>query len=174
MIKILLGIAVLVAIIGGYFLYSQKKTAAISNFEECAVASNVILESYPAQCRTKDGRSFIQEIGNELEFTDLITVSNPRPNQAVTSPLQLAGNARGSWFFEATAPVIVTDENGSELGQGFITAQGEWMTTDFLPYEGSVIFSPSSTSTGWMIFSNSNPSGLPENSKQLKIPIKYY
>lgn len=34
----------------------------ITNFEECAAAGNPIMESYPAQCRTKDGRLFVQEL----------------------------------------------------------------------------------------------------------------
>lgn len=34
----------------------------ISNFEECAATGNPIMESYPAQCRTEDGRLFVQEI----------------------------------------------------------------------------------------------------------------
>lgn len=44
-------------------------TPVITNFEECAAAGNPIMESYPPQCRTKDGRLFVQDIppqtGNE-------------------------------------------------------------------------------------------------------------
>lgn len=34
----------------------------ISNFEECAAAGNPVMESYPRQCRTEDGRLFVEEI----------------------------------------------------------------------------------------------------------------
>jgi eight-cysteine-cluster-containing protein len=34
----------------------------ISNFEECAAAGNAVMESYPRQCRTADGRLFVEEI----------------------------------------------------------------------------------------------------------------
>jgi hypothetical protein len=37
----------------------------ITNFDECAAAGNPIMESYPAQCRTEDGRLFVQEIVNQ-------------------------------------------------------------------------------------------------------------
>ena len=34
----------------------------ITNFEECAAAGNPVMESYPRQCRTTDGRLFVEEI----------------------------------------------------------------------------------------------------------------
>lgn len=36
----------------------------ITNFEECAAAGNAVMESYPRQCRTADGRIFVEEIPN--------------------------------------------------------------------------------------------------------------
>ena len=35
----------------------------ISNFEECAAAGYPVMESYPRQCRTIDGRTFVEELG---------------------------------------------------------------------------------------------------------------
>src|SRR5262245_49834153 len=34
----------------------------ISNFEECAAAGNPVMESYPRQCTTKDGRTFVEDV----------------------------------------------------------------------------------------------------------------
>jgi hypothetical protein len=34
----------------------------ISNFQECAAAGNPVMESYPRQCATKDGRTFIEDV----------------------------------------------------------------------------------------------------------------
>ena len=34
----------------------------ITNFDECAQAGNPVMESYPRQCRTKDGRTFVEDI----------------------------------------------------------------------------------------------------------------
>ena len=60
----LFGIAVILAAVAGVLLLisssvSQKQVAAITNFEECAAAGNPIMESHPEQCRTKDGRTFV-------------------------------------------------------------------------------------------------------------------
>ena len=35
----------------------------VTTFQECADAGNPILESYPRQCRSKDGQTFVEEIG---------------------------------------------------------------------------------------------------------------
>ena len=34
----------------------------INNFDECAAAGNPVMESYPRQCRTEDGKHFVEEI----------------------------------------------------------------------------------------------------------------
>lgn len=39
----------------------QVDVAVISNFQECAAAGYPIMESYPEQCATPDGRTFINE-----------------------------------------------------------------------------------------------------------------
>jgi len=36
----------------------------ITNFEDCLLAGNPAMESYPRQCRA-NGRTFVEEIGNE-------------------------------------------------------------------------------------------------------------
>jgi hypothetical protein len=50
---------------GVYYWNDQQKQKSINSFEECAAAGNPVMESYPAQCRIKDGRHFIQQISEE-------------------------------------------------------------------------------------------------------------
>jgi len=38
------------------------ETSLIKNFEECVAAGNLVMESYPRQCRTSDGKHFVEEI----------------------------------------------------------------------------------------------------------------
>jgi len=62
----LLGILIVLLIILG-LLYAlsdtsrQSRILSINSFEECAAAGYPIMESYPEQCRTPDGRLFINE-----------------------------------------------------------------------------------------------------------------
>jgi len=47
----------------------------VSNFKECEQAGYPVMESYPRQCRTPDGRLFVEEIGTVGEFFGSISGS---------------------------------------------------------------------------------------------------
>lgn len=102
---------------------------------------------------------------------DLIKVNNLKLNQAVESPLELEGEARGSWYFEASFPVKIFDENNNLLGFALAQAQGEWTTEEFVPFEVSLSFSTSTTKKGTLVLEKDNPSGLPENADEFRIPV---
>ncbi len=174
--------AFILVIILGFYARSQGNQSnnttsptptQVTNFEECAAAGYPVQESYPARCTTPDGQSFTQEIGNEMGHSDVIQISSPRPNEVVTSPLMITGEARGSWYFEATFPFQLVDDNGLTLATGFATATGEWMTEEFVPFSGEIAFATPTTPTGKLLINNANPSGLPENEKELIIPVRF-
>ncbi len=149
---------------------SQKR---ITNYQECVEAGNPSLESYPAQCVTPDKQNFTQDVGNELKIKDLIRTENPRPNQAISSPFEIKGEAVGNWFFEASFPAILLDANGQQLAMMPITAQSNWMTTEFVPFKETMTFPTPTTPNGTLILRKENPSGLSEHDNELRIPIKF-
>ncbi len=53
------------SVLGGKYYLDQQKIKAISDFESCAAAGFPVAESYPATCRTSDGRSFTQVLSEE-------------------------------------------------------------------------------------------------------------
>ncbi|OGH69818.1 MAG: hypothetical protein A2754_02045 [Candidatus Magasanikbacteria bacterium RIFCSPHIGHO2_01_FULL_47_8] len=112
-----------------------------------------------------------QDIGNELDKQNLIRVSNPRPNQIITSPLVVEGEARGTWFFEASFPVRLIDADGKELAVAVAQAQGEWMTENFVPFRTELRFTVVTTTPATLIFQKDNPSGLPEHDDELRMPV---
>ena len=144
-----------------------------TNFLECAEMGYPVAESYPRQCSTPSGLHFVEDIGNALDKIDLIQATHPQPNDIISSPLIITGEARGNWYFEASFPVEVQDSSGNVIGQGYAQAQGEWMTTDFVPFESIEITFPAQPagSVGNVILRKDNPSGLPENDDQLEIPV---
>lgn len=145
----------------------------ISNFEDCAGAGYPVAESNLPKCRTPDGKVFTQNIGNELEKKELIRVNNPRPNAVVTSPLTITGEARGNWYFEAAFPIKLVDEKGEELGRTVAAAQGDWTTVDFVPFTAELTFTAPAPGKGTLILEKDNPSGLPQNADELRIPVSY-
>lgn len=145
----------------------------VRSFEECVNAGYPVMESTPRQCRAANGETFVENIGNTYEKADLIRVSSPRPNDTVSSPLILEGEARGKWYFEASFPVRILDANGVELGVVPAQAQGEWMTENFVPFKATLSFRAATTQTGTLVFQKDNPSGLPEHDDELRMPIKF-
>lgn len=146
----------------------------INSFDECVTAGFPIMESYPQQCRTDDDQTFIQDIGNELEKTDLIRIDFPRPNQTVQSPLVITGQARGNWFFEGDFPIKLLDNNDAIIIQGYATAKSEWMTEDFVQFEAKIEFDNPATKKGVLVLEKDNASGLPEYADELRIPVVFY
>ncbi|MDE1924563.1 MAG: Gmad2 immunoglobulin-like domain-containing protein [Patescibacteria group bacterium] len=110
--------------------------------------------------------------GSSLD--DLIKVTTPAPNASVASPLMVEGQARGNWFFEATAPMALLDANGSVIAQGAITDSGDWTSGDFGAFTGSLTFPDQPAgSQGTLVLSNDNPSGNPATQKTLDIPVTF-
>lgn len=147
---------------------------SVSSFEECLARGFAVLESYPRQCKTNEGAMFTEDIGNELEVADDIRVTSPRPNDIVQSPIRLDGEAVGGWYFEASFPVRLVDANGYTLALRPATAKGDWMTESFVPFSLELPFAAPSTSTGTLILTKDNPSGLPEYDAELRIPVRFF
>lgn len=110
----------------------------------------------------------------------LIRLTSPKDNQTITSPLQIKGEARGSWFFEATFPIVLTDWDGRIIAQHYAQADGEWMTEEFVPFTATLDFEtpvneidPDFMRRGSLILQKSNASGLPEHDDAHEITIYY-
>jgi len=116
-----------------------------------------------------------QEPQAELEWhnatIDDIRVAQPQAGNSVGRSFTVAGEARGGWFFEASFPMEIRDANGNQLLQGFIEAQGEWMTSEFVPFSTTTRIAGSYTGPATLILHRDNASGLPEHDKSVAIPI---
>lgn len=148
-------------------------SAPITSFDECVATGAPVMESYPRQCRYNN-KTFVEDIGNELDKSDLIIINNPRPNQTVSSPILINGEARGNWFFEASFPIFLTDWDGRIIAEGYATAKSDWMTTEFVPFEATLEFSIDKdiySNKGTLILKKDNPSGLSEFDDALEIPV---
>ena len=109
----------------------------------------------------------------QAAIANTITVDQPLPQATITSPLIITGKAKGSWFFEGTAPVELKDASGVVIAHGTIKAQGEWMTTNYVPFTGTLAFTRPVTKTGTLVLKNDNPSGDPKKQKELDIPVVF-
>ncbi len=107
------------------------------------------------------------------QLDDRIRVTSPAPGEAVSSPLTVTGEARGTWYFEASFPAELQDANGKVLAQTPAQAKGDWMTDKFVPFSVTLIFPKPATPTGTLILHRDNPSGLPQNEASVSIPVTF-
>lgn len=171
--KIIIGIVVLSALVYAVLAFDIPYRDKVDDFETCAAFGNPVMESYPRQCRDKKGNLYVENISQVTTETDLIRITAPLRNSIVTSPLELSGEARGNWYFEASAPVQVIGADGTVLAEHYVTAQGEWMTENFVPFKGTVTFDPGTNVSGFIRFKKDNPSGLPEFDAQVDVPVSF-
>jgi len=165
------GVFVLLLATLGYFIFQKEDYSIITDYDGCVAAGFPVMESYPEQCRTPDGRSFTRIIVPDMG--DLIRVSLPQPGRLLFSPGLVAGEARGSWYFEASFPVKLIDANGLVLVETYAQAQSDWMTEEFVPFKSRLEFKKPATETGTLILKNDNPSGDPARDKEIRIPVRF-
>lgn len=143
------------------------------------VISSALLAWYTAAQKLRSRElvnSFVEDVGDNGDRNDkrdIIRVFELRRGSVISSPLTIKGEARGTWYFEASFPVRLLNSDGKEIAVAPAQAQGEWMTEEFVPFEVVLQFSPPTTSTGTLVLEKDNPSGLPEHANELRVPVRF-
>ncbi len=176
----------IVSIIGAIFVFTQNKNEAPT--EIACTMDAMICPDGTAVGRTGPNCSFApcppiteatstDDIQTHIDSkANLIVVNTPARDSVVSSPLTVTGKARGYWFFEASFPITIVNWNGLIIGEGIATADGEWMTEEFVPFTAKINFTLDPETPyrrGAIILQKDNPSGLPENDNALEIPIRF-
>ena len=77
---------------------------------------------------------------------------------------------------------MLVDWDGKIIAQCYATAKSDWMTENFIPFEGLLEFQkpfdsssdiPDFMKRGALIFKKDNPSGLPEYDDALEVPVSF-
>jgi hypothetical protein len=146
-----------------YWRYSAIRAAVTALAAVVACAGEDEPDSVPA-----DIQAHIDE------HADLIRLESPEPLDVITSPLEVTGRARGFWYFEASFPVVLVDWDGLIIAEGIATAEGEWMTEEFVPFRATLEFeTPDYGERGTIILQKHNASGLPEHDDALEVPVRF-
>lgn len=105
---------------------------------------------------------------------------NIKPGDTISSPLKITGESGGGWFFEGSFPVMLVNWDGLIIAEGLAKAKGDWMTTNFVPFEAELKFTKPNNpnnqdfmTKGAIIFKKDNPSGLPANDKAYELPVTF-
>ncbi len=168
----LFAVAAVVVLVGLYVILHDQATAPEVTPEAPApsVPNEEVVESPETPVIPDDIAAHI------AEKRERIVMTSPAPYETISSPVTITGEARGNWFFEASFPVTIVNWDGLIIGEGIATADGDWMTTEFVPYTAEVYFSPDPNAysqNGAIILQRDNPSGLPEYDEALEIPVVF-
>ncbi len=105
------------------------------------------------------------------DVSAFITVETPAEGDEVSTPLTATGEARGTWFFEGDFPMRLLTEEGDILESHFATAQDEWMTEDFVPFEGEMAFTVEEETSAVLRLERDNPADKEELDMHVEIPL---
>lgn len=101
-------------------------------------------------------------------------IDQPLPHTALTNPLSISGQARGTWFFEASFPLSLYDAHGQLLATGLATTTANWMTTDYIPFSAQLSFTPpAGHGTATLVLQKDNPSTNPNLDEAVSLTLTY-
>ncbi len=147
----------------------------IKSFEQCAAEGYPVSQTFPAECKV--GREVfaqtIQKPPSPNSEIDRLRIVNPSPHQLIANPLEIIGQAKGDWYFEASFPIKLLDANNNEVAHITAQAQGDWTTSNFVPFTAKLKFNKPTTSTGTLIFQRDNPSGLIKQAEIVTVPVRF-
>jgi hypothetical protein len=76
----------------------EEPTVDINSFEECIAAGYPVMESYPLQCRTPDGMTFVEELDEPIKPPDTEAPAEERHILEVDVVYQSDGTPEPSWL----------------------------------------------------------------------------
>ncbi len=173
-------IVLVLAGIGVYFFapnlfnFKPKAAAQIKSFEDCQKAGFLVVDTKPRECHTKSQQIFI-EVYNGALLEDVITVTAPEPNQLISSPFKVEGEAVGGWYFAEQLSVRLEDDNGKVIFTKPFKALSDTKTDSFVPFTGAVTFVrvEAETPKGKLIIEKTNTEFTDGELGPLVIPVAF-
>ena len=150
----------------------------------------MVAESYPRQCITKDGQSFIEDIDEpteevlnaqddekmyDIKSTNGVTlrVEGLDSGVRVESPLSIQGEAPADWYHNGEFLVLITDWNGKVIEQTSARASSGADPVGYRSFYAEVSFTPdvSFSNRGSIIFqkANSNQKSVDDDSAEVVV-----
>jgi hypothetical protein len=103
-----------------------------------------------------------------------IGITSPKVNEEISSPLKITGTVNGNgWggFEGQVGTVKLLDDKGNQIGMAILTAITDWMSPP-IGFQTYLQFSSDRDQAGKLVFTNENPSGLPNKNREFIMPVK--
>jgi hypothetical protein len=115
---------------------------------------------------SKPSANIFGTTGDLVEFTI-------QKNAVISGVTQASGLLKGGYFFEGNARGMLLDGNKQVQKTFSITATGDWMTTDAVPFDMTIDASGMLPGSGYIRIANDNPSGDSSKDKYVDIPVVF-
>lgn len=146
---------------------------SLSKIEKNTISSTVVIEDEAASSSQTNEELKADEPESAPVYANLL-ISRPQSGELITSPLLVQGKISGTWFFEASLPIKLVDNEENILATSYAMAEGDWMTEAPVFFSGILDFSiPVDLESGYLVISKDNPSGLPENDGSVRMPVRF-
>jgi hypothetical protein len=172
-----------------YFYQNERQNEylAVDSFQNCVDAGYEVRITYPESCVTPDNRVFTNPKQSQATSTyqrsesapatstqeSFVVVTSVLPNQIIDSPLTVTGRARGFWYFEGSFPLELVDASGKQISLKPVMAEGDWMTSEYVPFNMQFTFPQTDATSGVLIFHKDNAQGGVEKDDAIRIPVKF-
>lgn len=176
--KIIIALLIVLVLAGAglyaYYLYAKTRTPdKILTFEDCANAGNLVVETIPRECHTKEGTLYIEE-DNHKALTDYILVTVPAPNSKVKTPFKVEGKARGSWYKNNRLKLKVVNYRGEVLFEKEVFALSDTSKDKFVEFVAAVNFTPpADLERGKLLIEKTSGTDDPGKNGPLIIPLRF-
>lgn len=178
-IYFVLGAIIFVALLLKIFSQSLNRQEINNNIEKFVSEGENFISSSTNQAATStnDNKNGVVIASSTSKGTGTPEIAEPimefpKSGSTVSSPLMVKGQAPGSWFFESSLPIKLLDNQGRMIAQAEGLASGNSLTDQLVPFSTLLEFETTATS-GYLIISNDNPSGISDYSKSASFPILF-
>lgn len=152
---------------------NKRADRKITDFTGCVNAGNKSNDAYPRECVTKRGTIHKEFIGNEFEVKDLISITNPRPNQEITSPIVIEGLAKSEWFANNNFNIDLTDTEGTIVKSVKAYKMSGKDKDGFVKFRANLKFDLPSTLSGMLILNKNNITKDETLNNKLIVPVSF-
>lgn len=154
--------------------FKPKAASEITSFEDCAEAGGLVVDTKPRECHTKSRQVFI-EVYNGVLLEEVIKTTAPKPNQVITSPFKLEGEAVGGWYYNEQLQAKLEDDNGKILFTKPVKALESTKTDGFVPFVAAITFvrAEAETPKGKLIIERTNTEFSKGELGPLVIPVVF-
>ena len=121
----------------------------------------------------KEAQVSAPEVSYTNASEDAIIVKRPDAGDEIGHTFKVSGEARGTWYFEASFPIEVRDASGTVLYQGPVSADGDWMTEEFVPFSEEITVPGGYAGAATLILKKDNPSGEPDKDASVSVPVVF-